>query len=99
MSFRTHQLYTAKITGGAVTTFAAAKTGYRVKLFAYAVTAGGVFEDTDGTDLTGVMPASALNAAQPDFLLVSPNDKGMAFNGAGTGFAVFAYEKYQIPSN
>jgi hypothetical protein len=96
--FRLHQLRTSVITGGGVTAFAPALSGFRVKVYSIAITAGGVFEDSDGTDVSGVMPATALSTNQPDFLLVGPDDKGLSFNGAGTGFVTWAYEKYVHPT-
>lgn len=98
-NYRTHQLLTKLITGAGPTAIAAAKTGYRVKVYAYALAgAANLFENSDGTDLTGVLPAGALSIEQPDFLVVSADNLGMSVFGGGTGFVVYAYERVLVKS-
>lgn len=89
-----HQTYTKLITGAGPSVVAAAKVGFRVKVFAYALAgAANVFEDSTAADITGILPAGSLIAQQPNFLLVGPNDLGVSVAGGGTGFVVWAYEK------
>lgn len=93
-TFRRHQLQHTLITGAGPSVVAAAKVGFRVVLYAYALAgAANLFEDSDGTDLSGVLPAGALATQQPDFLLRTPNDKGLSVFGGGSGFVVWAYER------
>lgn len=93
-TYRRHQLQQTLITGAGPTAVAAAKTGYRVLIYAYALAgAANLFEDSDGTDLTGVLPAGANAINQPDYLLKGPDSKGISVFGGGTGYVIWAYEK------
>lgn len=95
--FRRHQLQHSIITGGATTAFAAALADKRVKVYAYSITGAGIFEDSDGTDLTGILPTPAqLSIPQPDFLLQTAKGKGLSYTGAGTGYVVWAYEHVMV---
>jgi hypothetical protein len=99
--FRRHQLYVTLITGGATTVIAAAKTGYRVKVYAICLTGAGVIEEVSGgaPDFTGVLPTPCEIATnQPDFLVQGRNDEGLQYTGTGTGFITWAYEKYVVVS-
>lgn len=89
-----HALRHTLITGAGPTAVAAAKVGFRVKVYAYALAgAATVFEDSTAADITGIIPAGSLVTQQPDYLFVGPNDLGVSVAGGGTGFVVWAYEK------
>lgn len=96
-TYRRHQPQQTLITGAGPTAIAAAKAGWRVVLYAYAlVGATTTFTNSDATALTGVIPAGFAGATQPEYLLKSANDLGMSVTGGATGYCVWAYEKVMV---